>query len=160
MAFCFVDYDHLKLQISQARDRFEKGLASDALGILEDVYTSIVNSDCGPSPEIDKIMAAARKLSGQVRGQMSQMVLRGPVMGLHTKEERQGAYTRAYDAYQKALRTRSVPEYNYALGYIEAIGDLLVAEAPDDKELLGLIGDMQSDLLEKAALRTEERRRP
>ena len=73
----------------------------------------------------------------------------GPVMGLDTKEERKQAYSFASRAYQKALRVRSLPEYNYALGYIEAIGDLLVAEAPDDKELLGLIGDMQADLLSK-----------
>ena len=84
----------------------------------------------------------------------------GLSMGLDTKDERKQAYSFAYRAYQKALRVRSLPEYNYALGYIEAIGDLIVAEAPDDKELLGLIGDMQADLLGKAGISPEERRRP
>lgn len=74
------------------------------------------------------------------------------VLGLHTKDERQYAYKLAWRAYQKALRVRSAPEYNYALGYIQAIGDLLVVEAPEDKELLGAIGDMQNDLLEKSAI--------
>ena len=76
-------------------------------------------------------------------------------MGLDTKDERKQAYSMAYRVYQKALRVKSLPEYNYALGYIEAIGDLLVAEAPDDKELLGLIGDMQSDLLSRGAISIE-----
>lgn len=73
-------------------------------------------------------------------------------LGLDTKEERQKAYSLARQAYQKALRTDSQPEYNYALGYIEAIGDLVSAEAPDDKELLGLIGDMQSVLFGKTTV--------
>lgn len=74
------------------------------------------------------------------------------VLGLHTKEERRNAYTLAQRAYQKALRTDALPEYNYALGYIEAIGDLLAAEAPDDKELLSLLGDMQGELLNRGAI--------
>jgi hypothetical protein len=74
------------------------------------------------------------------------------VLGLHTKEERQKAYGMLQRVYQKALRTDSIPEYNYALGYIEAIGDLVSAEAPDDKELLGLIGDMQSVLFDKTTV--------
>ncbi len=76
----------------------------------------------------------------------------GPRLGLDTKDERKKAYSLAYRVYQKALRVRSLPEYNYALGYIECLGDLLVAEAPDDTELLGLLGDMQNDLLEKGAV--------
>lgn len=72
------------------------------------------------------------------------------VLGLHTKEERQHAYTLARRAYQKAMRAMQrgsgVPEFNYAIGYIEAIGDLLAAEHPEDNELLGLIGDMQREL--------------
>lgn len=71
-------------------------------------------------------------------------------LGLHTKEERQHAYTIAHRAYRKAMRAMQhgpgVPEFNYALGCIEAIGDLALVEAPDDKELLGLLGDMQSEL--------------
>lgn len=72
------------------------------------------------------------------------------VLGLHTKEERQHAYALAQRAYQKAMRAMQkgpgVPEFNYALGYIEAIGDLLTAEHPEDTELLGLLGHMQHEL--------------
>jgi len=79
-------------------------------------------------------------------------------LGLHTKEERQQAYTLARRAYQKALRAMqhgpAVPEFNYALGYIEAIGDLASTEAPEDKEFLGLIGDMQRELYNKHEIPT------
>lgn len=74
------------------------------------------------------------------------------VLGLHTKEERRNAYTLAQRVYQKALRVGFLPEYNYALGYIEAIGDLVAAEASEDKELLKLLGDMQTELLNRGAI--------
>jgi len=81
-----------------------------------------------------------------------------PFLGLHTKEERQHAYKLVYRVYQRALRAiqkgPSSADFNYALGYIEAIGDLVTAEAPDDTELLGLIGDMQRDLHDKYEIPT------
>lgn len=74
------------------------------------------------------------------------------VLGLDTKEERRHAYTLVQRVYQKALRTDELVEYSYALGYIEAVGDLLVAEAPDQKELLKLLAGMQAELLRRGAI--------
>jgi len=79
---------------------------------------------------------------------------RGHVLGLHSEEERRNAYTMARRMYQRALKDLaggSGPRgADYAMGYIEAIADLLHAEA-EDPELLQQLVDMRDELLTKAA---------
>ena len=83
------------------------------------------------------------------------MAKKGHVLGLHTEQERQHAYSLARRIYQRALKDLThgpVPRgADYAIGYIEAIADLIHAEA-EDPELLQQLVDMRDELLGKSVI--------
>lgn len=66
------------------------------------------------------------------------------VLGLHTKDERNTAYTLARHEYNKAVNDPG--RIDYASGYIQAILDLLQQEAPNESELVGVLFEMEEDL--------------
>jgi hypothetical protein len=77
------------------------------------------------------------------------------VLGLHTEKERKHAYGLVNRIYRVAmLKETSRYDATYALGYVEAVIDLLNAEAPAEanEELGELLMKMRSDLLEKSAI--------
>jgi hypothetical protein len=151
-----VDRTELKVQVAEARALAESGQVVEALDALEDVFGRIHwwIRNWGPDPQVQKIMDAARKLSGEIRGQMTEVTLRGPEMGLHTKEERQKACGMAESIYRFGMLKEASPsDVHYALGYVEAVIDLLNAEMsgpPGDVEERFL--SMQRDLKSKARL--------
>jgi len=71
------------------------------------------------------------------------------VLGLHTKEERKHAYTLVSHIYQFAMLRHDV---YYALGYVDAVLDLMKAEASGDEELVDILVGMRDALLEKSAV--------
>lgn len=73
------------------------------------------------------------------------------ILGLHTKEERQHAYTLVNQVYQRALKDLAEAPHtpSYALGYVAAVADLLRAEG-EDEELMNILDGMRDDLLEKS----------
>jgi len=75
------------------------------------------------------------------------------VLGLHTKEERKHAYTLVSHIYQLAmLKEASRHDVYYALGYVDAVLDLMKAEASGDEELVDILVGMRDALLEKSAV--------
>lgn len=150
-----ISHSDLKVQVAEARALAESGQVVEALEVLEDVFGRIHwwIRNWGPDPKIQKIMDAARRLSGELRGQMTEVTLKGPEMGLHTKEERKNAQGMARGIYRFGMiKEASDTDVHYALGYVEAVVDLLNAEAPEDETTLMSILKMRDDLKAKARL--------
>lgn len=177
-------YNYLKNDVSRSRVLMEEGRLTEALEVLEKVYDRINARDWGNNPEIEGILNAARKLSGEIRARMTQHTMKGPAagdvydmdqefweearekpapcwgvgqegepceqcrkrkkkgkigcgqdcacgcsmsgatLGLHTKEEREGAYELAIKAYHHARTSQNGEARAWALGYLQAISDL------------------------------------
>lgn len=65
----------MRRSVAQARDLMESGRLLDAMSVLERFFTETWWYE--DDPELPGVMAAARRLAGEVRGRMATTVLRG-----------------------------------------------------------------------------------
>lgn len=95
-----MDYRELKVEVAEARDLADHGNTVEALEVLENVFNKVHwwLRNLGADPQLQKIMDAARKLSGQIRGQMTEAVLKGPQMGAWWGKKKEDE---SYEAHQK-----------------------------------------------------------
>lgn len=73
-------YEELKLEVAEARALMEQGRRVEALEVLEQFFdrAHYMLRNFGPDPDLQKAMDAARRLSGEIRGRMTEVVLKGP----------------------------------------------------------------------------------
>jgi len=72
-----------------------------------------------------------------------------PSLGLHTRDERARAYSRA--RYQFEWAVRNPESINFAYGYIMAIYQMALDEVSDDREFIKSFEEMLKVLLENGA---------
>jgi hypothetical protein len=153
----------LKSDVAEARALMQEGRKLEALEILERVYPQAefwqreeIKVTGERDPELDEILNVARRLAGQIRGDIASLVLKGPslgggfFMGLHTQEERAKAYEKAKEKVEWALRQGNPLAIANGLGYLEAMMDLAEDESSDDESLIRNLQDLYYRLADAA----------
>lgn len=74
------DIRRLKGHVSRARDLMERGSYLDALEELEHFHDYASRWVAGDG-EVQRIRDVARRLAGEIRGRMAEVVLKGPALG-------------------------------------------------------------------------------